>query len=308
MGHTMKRHTIIIATLTLGIVVGALIAPSVSPNKATAAATEARDAAAQVEDISKYEWWKNRGSRFVFFATLEGLYEDGVGGDVIDVIIPLVTPAPTDANPAPQPYRNTDINFIYMCPLCHPASEAFLLYSQRTPFRGQKTTEIDTFGDGVPAELVKKLKSDKPAIRRDAIQALIQRWVQRRIERTKMTDQQRTELTIELKLLKKAGLESLELFKKRRPGDYYRDLYADWKSCPVCEGGFGACAAPVVNKKPVNAPAPAAFPARIAPPSVAPPATPAPSPAPASGASITIPTPSSFLLKDEVPINVNVPG
>ncbi len=245
----MKRHTALLATLALGILIGAWVVPHTASNDAVAAQL----VVAEEGGIDKYKWWENNGSRFVFFAVFEGLYEDGVGDDVLDVIVPLVTPAPTDANPAPKPYRDADINFVYMCPLCHPASEAFLLYARRSPFRGQKATSLDTFGAGLPDELVKNIKSDKPAVRRDAIQHLIQRWVQRRIERTKLTERQRLQLTIELKLLKKAGLESLELFKRRRPGDYYRDLYADWKTCPTCEGGFGACAAPAPKADPINA-------------------------------------------------------
>src|SRR2546429_752891 len=74
-------------------------------------------------------WTQSRASQLVFFAVLEGLYRDGVSNDTVDLIIP------PGANGAA---RFEPEHFVYACPLCHPAFEAFSLYRHRKEIFGFK--------------------------------------------------------------------------------------------------------------------------------------------------------------------------
>src|SRR4029077_3675969 len=88
-------------------------------------------------------WPQSRGSQLVFFAVLEGLYRDGVANSDVDLIIP---PGPNG-----QPRFDPE-HFVYACPLCHPAFEAFRLYRQRDDFFGLKAP-VNTFGPGLDPAL-----------------------------------------------------------------------------------------------------------------------------------------------------------
>src|SRR6266496_3203022 len=72
-------------------------------------------------------WTQSRASQLVFFAVLEGLYRDGLSNETVDLIIP-----PGENGKG----RFEPEHFVYTCPLCHPAYEAFKLYRQREEFYG----------------------------------------------------------------------------------------------------------------------------------------------------------------------------
>src|SRR5437660_7208174 len=80
-------------------------------------------------------WVQSRASQLVFFAVLEGPYRDGVSNEVVDSIIP-------------GKGRFDPEHFVYACPICHPAFEAFRLYRQREDFYGLKAP-VNTFGPGL---------------------------------------------------------------------------------------------------------------------------------------------------------------
>src|SRR5688572_10638658 len=69
-------------------------------------------------------WPETRAGQLIFFAVLEGLYRDGVINGDVDLIIP-----PGEGG---KPAFDQE-TFVYACPLCHPAFEAFRLYRQRQP-------------------------------------------------------------------------------------------------------------------------------------------------------------------------------
>jgi hypothetical protein len=95
------------------------------------------------------------GSQLVFFSVLESLYRDGVSQDTVKALLP-------------EGEHEMTHSFIYACPLCHPAFEAFRLYASRRPFYGQKGDDIDTLGKGLNAAQVAQLKSADPNQRRAA--------------------------------------------------------------------------------------------------------------------------------------------
>ncbi len=166
--------------------------------------------------------------QFVFFAVLEGLYRDGISGEAMDLMLP--NPETMLISDAPE-----KTNFVYNCPLCTAAFNALKLYSNRSEFYGQKATRYNTFGPGVSDDVLARLKAS-PQERRDAIQAMIQKWVSYRINRMVLTDQERSEIQINLDKMKERGDELLESFKKMTHDGGLQIYYADWKRCPVCEG------------------------------------------------------------------------
>ena len=184
-------------------------------------------------------WFDNEASQLVFFAVLEGLYRDGVPQEAIDIIIPWKGTIPTEENPAPKGYRDLYEHFVYMCPLCHPAYEAFVVYSNRKPFVGQKADNIDTFGREFDPAIMKLLRSEKKADRLEAIKRLIDRWVDQRLALMRLTKQERLEWKVRIDALRDEGTKWLKQFQAGGHG--LGAMYADWKFCPSCDGSADAC-------------------------------------------------------------------
>jgi hypothetical protein len=176
------------------------------------------------DDASKY----TRETRLIFYAVLEGLYEDGVAGEALDLIVP--DPQGMTIKDHPE-----QTNFVYACPLCMPAFDAFRLYAARSPFYGQKGTDYNTFGPGLSDEMVERLKG-APQERREVIQELMRKWVQTRLDGMALSDAERAGIEENLKEMKERGEETLKGFQEGRNGEFYAEEYADWKKCAICSG------------------------------------------------------------------------
>lgn len=165
--------------------------------------------------------------RFVFFAVLEGCYADGLIEEDLDWILPLTSEGRLD----------TYANFVISCPLCAPALDAFQLYSVRQPSSSQqsKSTRFDTFGTGLDASVKAELAKPGQACR-DAIQGLIQKWVDSRIVTMRLTDAETKTLREELTKMREKGEKALKNFQNSRNGDALKERYKDWKACPICSG------------------------------------------------------------------------
>ena len=168
--------------------------------------------------------------QFVFFAVLEGCYRDGLTNAEIDLIIP-----PSEDNPA---FRDMSVNMVITCPLCSPAFDAFNLYAERSRFVRQPKIAggYNTFGPGVtPAIRAELAKPGKPC--RDALQEMIQKWVDVRIKQQRLNKKAIKELRAELKKMREEGEEALKRFKAGGNGDELLARYKDWgDECPVCSG------------------------------------------------------------------------
>ena len=150
---------------------------------------------------------------------LEGLYRDGVSNDAVDLIIP----------PGQNGKPRFDLeHFVYACPLCEPAFEAFRLYRQRGEFYGFKA-RLDTFGPGLDEALEARLRSQDAGEQRQAIEDLISRWVGERLDLMRLSDAEREATTHEMEEGRKQGMNGL------KPGSQTRT------NCPICDGSFGAC-------------------------------------------------------------------
>ncbi|MFT5130117.1 MAG: hypothetical protein ACI8W8_003746 [Rhodothermales bacterium] len=167
-------------------------------------------------------WFEKEGSQLVFFSVLEGLYRDGVSQETVKALLP-------------EGRHEMTHSFVYVCPLCHPTFEAFRIYAMRKPFYGQKASSVDTFGEGLNAAQRVQLKSKNPNERRAALQSLIDRWVGQRLVMMRLSNDERLKIAAEIKKLKEEGERMLKGFHAGHNGDFYKDIYEGWESCPSCD-------------------------------------------------------------------------
>ncbi|MEK7483618.1 MAG: hypothetical protein AABZ60_04705 [Planctomycetota bacterium] len=164
-------------------------------------------------------WHHKQASQMIFFAVLEGLYQDGVSNEIVDLIIP------PQAN---SEYPKLEESFIYTCELCHPAYEAFRLYRSRPNFYPlyKGATATNTFGAGLSTEILKQFQSNVPEIRRKALQDLIQKWIHQSLEKMRFSEEEKYKWSQQFERMKKdAAGKGLQL-----------PNYSKWQSCPTCEG------------------------------------------------------------------------
>lgn len=167
--------------------------------------------------------------QLVFFAVLEGCYRDGVSNEAVDLILP----------------KNPDTggvvmehNFVYSCPLCMPVIEALRTYRVRTRFFDKRAR--DTFGKGLPAEVMAKLALPERKQRIPVLQALITGWVQARLDALRVTAAERASWGAAIDDRRKRGAQVLERLRGAEHGEHFVALYADWpKTCAICDGAAG---------------------------------------------------------------------
>src|SRR5260221_7841590 len=96
------------------------------------------------------DWKADPACRLVFFAVLQGLYEDGVSDEVVNSIVPA-------DKKGREKMRHS---FVLDCPLCQPAYEAFCAYQSRPRFLDE-----GKLGKGLPEKTVEGLMSKKISTR-----------------------------------------------------------------------------------------------------------------------------------------------
>jgi hypothetical protein len=162
-------------------------------------------------------WTADELEKQIFFSVLEGLYVDGVSNEAVDAICAI------------DPVHGYTANFVWACPICMPAYEAFRLYRSRPEFRSKKTGG-DTFGAGLaPAELARITTGDI-AERQKAIMELVGHWTERRVEMLRLSPDERAQWEVAMQVMRKQGMEMLA---------QYRNLggsYAQMEECPFCDG------------------------------------------------------------------------
>jgi len=161
--------------------------------------------------------------RFIFYAVLEGCYEDGIATTNVDQIL-LV---------------NTNVgyvHFVYACPICTPTIHALAAYRSRPKqFAGLKT-HMTTFGPGLSEEQIKKLYSNRPADRLEVINGLMQTWISRRMTELRLTDAEKTQLKQNLEKMRKQGMSMLKNFQNGDPERFKISAFAEVQQCAVCNG------------------------------------------------------------------------
>ena len=149
---------------------------------------------------------------------LEGLYRDGVSNEVVDKLIAI------------DEQTKYPANFVWACPACMPAYNAFRVYRARPEFLGDKG-QRDTFGPGLPPAQIERLTAVDLPVSQKALEELIETWMKRRMEALRLTESERTEWRIQMEERRKQGMNYLEGYRKSLGGSY-----ASMKTCPICEG------------------------------------------------------------------------
>jgi hypothetical protein len=172
--------------------------------------------------------------QFIFFATLEGLYRDGVSkADVASLLA-------TDGK------EGGYLNFIYTCPVCMPVEAAIETYALRPRIGHLKiatyqTTER-TFGFGLPEEVSEALSSESSKIRLNAINELVSKWIAYRMDHSGMTGVEKKALVEELKKKRKEGMDALRSFAANANGPNsmkaFAAGYADGDECAICNAAL----------------------------------------------------------------------
>lgn len=140
-------------------------------------------------------------SRFLLMAVLEGLWTDGPDPELLR---PLLN-QPRD-------------HFVPKCPICTPVAHAVRMYVENSdvPVYGAR-------GSGFPRDLADGLKSAQRPVRLRALEAMVARYVDRRLER--MNAAERTEMRKYLEVGKQDGMALME-------PEFGR-------ACPSCSGATG---------------------------------------------------------------------
>jgi|SRR5579862_7261471 len=187
----------------------------------------------------------DQGYRFIFYAVMEGCYEDGLSSNDVSQIL-LKSEKPT--------YSTLYSHFIYACPVCTPTIHALEAYQSRPLYfyslkatRGENHT-APTFGPGLAPELKKQLYSKNPEDQLAAINTLMQRWISKRMSMLRLTDQERAELQKTLEEMRKKGMGYLKTWEKNDPSQFQISAFKNVHQCAVCNGACGMNLKPGAGK------------------------------------------------------------
>lgn len=160
--------------------------------------------------------------RFIFYAVLEGCYEDGLSTNDISQIL--------------LKDKGGYSHFVYACPLCTPTIHALEAYQSRPSHLYSLKTRVTTFGPGLSPELTAQLYSKKPEDRLEAINVLVRGWVTSRMSLLKLTDQERTDLQANLQEMRKKGMNYLKSWESDGGRSYPISAFTNVHQCAVCNG------------------------------------------------------------------------
>ncbi len=164
--------------------------------------------------------------QFLYFATLEGAHADGL------------TDAETDRILMRDGGQGAYLHFIYACPICMPVVNGLRAYRGRPEFFSYKLPEHQskhrTMGEGLPEDLRKQLASESQGTRLKAINTLLARWVDRRLQSLNLTPEQRKEWDKRLEDGRQEGMRYLENFRQNGSLKVFAPGYEDFKECAVC--------------------------------------------------------------------------
>jgi len=159
------------------------------------------------------------GPATIFYAVLEGLYDEGVATEDVDILL--------HQDPATKQYSY----FVYGCPLCMPAIDALQLYRGRPKFYSQKG-EPDTFGTGLPAKEREALRGDDVSARLRVLHDFIERCMKRKLASLRLNKAESEQWQLVLKEMRDKGSFMLKEAKEQGKAG----ALANAKGCSVCEG------------------------------------------------------------------------
>ena len=158
--------------------------------------------------------------QFLYLATIEGALVDGLTNEETDRILMR------DGG------KGAYQHFIYACPICMPVLNGLMAYRARPGIFGYKKPPV--MGTGLPEDLRKQLAGDDLAIRLKAVNALLARWVERRLQMLNLTPKQRTIWDKRFEDGRQEGMKMLENFRQQGSLKVFAPGFADFKECAVC--------------------------------------------------------------------------
>lgn len=172
--------------------------------------------------------------QFVFYAVLEGLYQDGATQEQVDQIL------------MKQTDEHGYEHFVYSCPICTSVQLACELYSKRPTFRMYKPDEQShqithaTFGAGFSEQVKRGLYADDVSIRLETLHDLIAKWTSDRMARMNLSKTQRQDLIEAIAVGREQGIRALAQFKQD-PAQLkrYAPGYTTLQECVMCNGASG---------------------------------------------------------------------
>jgi hypothetical protein len=172
------------------------------------------------------DWKADPACRLVFFAVLQGLYEDGVSDEVVNNIVP----------PDKKGREKMRHSFVLDCPLCLPAYEAFCAYQSRPRFTGEDKPAV--LGKGLPEETVQGLMSKTLSTRLITLRKPIKQWVERRLVAMKLDESERQKWWEDISARANQGTATLRGLQTADP--WYKNWSGYW-GCAACLGSSDAC-------------------------------------------------------------------
>lgn len=149
-------------------------------------------------------------NRFLFFAVLEGLVVDGVPDETVAKIL--------------EQKDGHFVNFVYACQICSPTIEALKAYAMREEFFHGRKGDPLVGKPEVPAEIARLLDHSEAAKRREGIERLVNRFVERRFKELRYTEAETQPVRLALAEAKKRG------------GVMSPAQKAEMPDCPSCKG------------------------------------------------------------------------
>jgi hypothetical protein len=197
--------------ITIGLALSTVLA---SPVMVKAAPT-----APESDVISGSTFFDREGQKLVYFAVLEGLYDQSIP----DAVIAKVLVNDNQGRP---------VSFILGCPICHPVYDAFQTYRTRPSFFKSDRRDFSTTDqqDELHNE-IKMLNSEKPMERTAAVGRLVRRWVQIALAKQNLSSAEMGRWATRLKAMSEVGQSKLS--EHQRNGvEAYKLMW----SCMLCDG------------------------------------------------------------------------
>lgn len=155
----------------------------------------------------------------IFYATLEGLYADGVDNATVDGLLAA------DGGEWQH--------FVPGCPTCIYVLEAMRHYRARPDFVSFKGGG-NTWGEGLSDAEKRALASKDLKVRLAALQELVDDWIERRMDLLRLDEKERRSWQNQLRERSKKGMELLHMMQESGQMKAWGDV-----SCPSCEGAVG---------------------------------------------------------------------
>lgn len=173
----------------------------------------------------KKPWMAEKAFRHVFFAVYEGLSNDGVQNEDVELFLHLES-------------KTNKSLFVTNCPLCEATKQALRTYLKR-PGYGSDGAPQPLFGAGLPDDQRERIRKS-PIERAHVLQSLTKKWVGERLNSLNLSDAERQEILNKISVGVKMGATNLS---------QQRDKSYTVKYCPICDGALGACRLPSAPTK-----------------------------------------------------------